>query len=395
LLESVLADQSIRTLCVLDPRLTVLGPEVLSGTVCEAFQRLDVLTLLIAPGEPPSVTGQSQGPVRSFVGPASLLRQTSLGDSELVPETLCFEAIRCIMSVPRNPAVGVVARQCPAPVDDLPSWSPGGTSPTDRIPAGIVMAHRGSIDHIGVALAALKFADPAPTAIRVGLDVDELLGYGHLIQEHPEAEFYECSHPPAGPYVIRQHLASSTTERFIVFHDSDDLSTIDRLHWLHAEYERNGPSVVGSHELRYDEEDREIRACRFPLDVTAALQLEPRHPQLHPTTMIATADFQRLGGFSTDCIFGNDTQLLLRAFFQMKLRNVDRFLYIRRDRPDSLTNARETGMENPMRIASNLSWRADFESIKAGLLRLEDSSLMPIAGSGPWQLRRLRRDEKP
>jgi hypothetical protein len=111
--------------------------------------------------------------------------------------------------------------------------------------------------------------------------------------------------------------------------------------------------------------------------------------------MIATADFGRVGGFSTDCIFGNDTQLMLRAFFHMRLRNVDRFLYIRRDRPDSLTNARETGMENPLRIARNLSWRSDFESVKAGLLHLEDSSLIPIRGNGLWQLRRLDVAGKP
>ena len=174
--------------------------------------------------------------------------------------------------------------------------------------------------------------------------------------------------------MIRQALADAATERFIVFHDSDDLSCRDRFHWLHTEMARLGRGLVGCHELRYDLEDRELRAARFPLDVNAALKLEPKHPQLHPTSMIASDDFRRVDGFSTDCIFGNDTQFLLRAYFQMPIRNVDRFLYLRRDRPGSLTNAPETGMANPLRIARNLSWRSDFEAVKAGRMRLEDST---------------------
>src|SRR6516225_3778197 len=62
------------TLVVLDPRLTGLGPDALAGPVSEALGRPGLLTLLVPPGMPPPVTGVSQGQVRSFVGPASLLR---------------------------------------------------------------------------------------------------------------------------------------------------------------------------------------------------------------------------------------------------------------------------------------------------------------------------------
>ena len=253
------------------------------------------------------------------------------------------------------------------------------------------MAHRGPAEFLVAALGGLATCDMAPEVVRVGLDVDheELETYRAIAKSFPNVEFYAGSHAPVGPYVIRQALASITAEQFLVFHDSDDFPTRDRFHWLHAQTTKGGGGLVGSHELRYDEDDREVRAMRFPLDVTGALAIEPKHPQLHPTTMLATADFHRCGGFSTDCIFGNDTQLMLRAYFHMPLHNVDRFLYIRRDRWESLTNAPESGMDNPLRIARNIAWRSDFEAVKAGRMRLEDSSLMAVDGRGDWELRRL------
>ena len=106
--------------------------------------------------------------------------------------------------------------------------------------------------------------------------------------------------------------------------------------------------------------------------------------------MIAADDFHCAGGFSTDCVFGNDTQFMLRAYFHLPLRTVgSRFLYIRRDRWESLTNAAETGMNNPVRIARDRAWRSDFEAVKARRLRLEDSSLMAVDGQGGWTLRPL------
>jgi hypothetical protein len=382
-----LSNKPGETLVVLDPRLTVLGRDALAGPLREALARPRLLTLLIPPGPLPPVTGKSYGPVHSFVGPAALLDALSIGPAELTPETLCYWALRSVM---RGAAVGVVARECSPKQDHLPPWTPGTTpSPPGR--TALVMAHRGPAEFLAAALKGLTACDPAPEVIRVGLDVgDEELGdYRQLVEASPGVEFYAGSHAPVGPYMIRQALGSEAAERFLVFHDSDDHSTADRFHWLHAEMQRGGPGLVGSHELRYDEDDREVRAVRFPLDVTAALTVAPKHPQLHPTTMVPADDFRRAGGFSTDCVFGNDTQFLLRAFFQMPMRNVDRFLYIRRDHWGSLTNAPETGMSNPVRTARNLAWWADFEAVKAGRLALANSSLRTANGCAGWQLRRL------
>jgi hypothetical protein len=255
----------------------------------------------------------------------------------------------------------------------------------------VIMAHRGPAEFLQSALGGLAASRPRPDAVRVGLDIDEneVEIYRAMAASFPNVEFYAGSHAPVGPYVIREALASLTPERFVVFHDSDDHSTRDRLHWLDVEMKRGEPALIGSHEIRYDEDDRAVKAVRFPLDVTAALTVEPKHPQLHPTTTVAAADYHRIGGFSTDCIFGSDTQLMLRAYFHMPLRNVDRFLYIRRDRWESLTNAPETGMSNPHRIARNLAWWSDFEAVKAGRLPLENSSLMAVHGQAGWTLRPL------
>ena len=374
-------------LAVFSPRLTALGPDALLGPFREALGRPGLLTLLVHPGTPPPVTGVNHGSVHSFVGPASLLLAAPVGPEELTPDKLCFWALRSVM---HGADAGVIARECPNRPDDLPGWTPGAEALRPGSTA-LVIAHRGPEEFLRAALGSLAASDARPEVVRVGLDVDvdDLDTYREIVESFPDVEFYVGSYAPVGPYVIRQALASIATERFLVFHDSDDVSTRDRFHWLHAETARRGAGLVGSNELRYDEDDREVRAVRFPLDVTAALDIEPRHPQLHPTTMIATADFHRAGGFSTDCIFGNDTQLMLRAYFQLPLRNVDRFLYIRRDHWGSLTNAPDTGMDNPLRTARNLAWRSDFEAIKAGRMRLNDSSLMAVNGHGDWSLRPL------
>jgi hypothetical protein len=374
-------------LLALDPTLTALGPDALASPITEALGLPGLLTLLVPPGTPPPVTGVNHGPVRSFAGPASLLHALPVGPAELTLDTLCFWAL---WSVVHGTDAGVVARECPAKRDDLPQWIPGAV--TDRPGStALVMAHRGPAEFLGAAIRGLADSDPGPDVIRVGLDVDgdERERYRWMLDSLTGVEFYAGSHAPVGPYVMRQALASMTAERFLVFQDSDDLSTRDRFHWLHAETARGGAGLVGSHELRYDEDERAVKAVRFPLDVTAALTVEPKHPQLHPTTMVAAADFHRAGGFSTDCVFGNDTQFLLRAFFHLPLRNVDRFLYIRRDRWESLTNAPETGMNNPVRIARNLAWWSDFEAVKAGRLPLKNSSLEAVNSLGSWKLCRL------
>src|SRR6516165_10469575 len=70
------------TLVVLDPRLTMLDPEVLLGLLHEALAHADLLTLLVPPGKPPPVTSENHGTVRAFVGPAALLQALPVAPAE-------------------------------------------------------------------------------------------------------------------------------------------------------------------------------------------------------------------------------------------------------------------------------------------------------------------------
>jgi hypothetical protein len=115
----------------------------------------------------------------------------------------------------------------------------------------------------------------------------------------------------------------------------------------------------------------------------------PNHALLHGTLMARRNAFFECGGLSTHLPIANDTQFLLRAYFSMKVRNVDEFLYIRRRHPASLTNAPETVYDNPLRRRLNALWTADFEAIKRGEMKLEESSLWPVRRSEPYRLETL------
>jgi len=209
----------------------------------------------------------------------------------------------------------------------------------------------------------------------VGLDVDALDDYRQIMRDLPSAEFYLTPHAPVGPYVLRQQLAGLSTEDFLVFHDSDDVSTSDRFWRLRAEIARTGCDFVGSHECLVDEIEHEVRVRRFPLDACEALRGGVTHSLLHPASMISRSSFWKAGGFSTDQIISNDTQFLLRAYFQLQIRNVDSFLYVRRRHSGALTVAPNTAICSALRESIEAPWRTDFESVKRGLIHLQESSL--------------------
>jgi hypothetical protein len=102
---------------------------------------------------------------------------------------------------------------------------------------------------------------------------------------------------------------------------------------------------------------------------------EARHPLEHATSMVKSDAFRHAGGFSTDRRTSNDTQFLLRAYFSMRIRNVDAFVYIYRKHAASLTEAPDTGMHMPFRQELKQIWRNDFRAIQKGELQLSNSSL--------------------
>jgi hypothetical protein len=220
------------------------------------------------------------------------------------------------------------------------------------------MPHRGRPEHLRAAIASIATADDSPRAVYVGHDERGL-----------------------GPYAIRQQLVEGAAEPLVAFHDSDDLSCADRFAVLRAAMEATSADVIGSHELRVDEIEETVRPVRFPLDVNAALAAAPGFAQLHPTTMVRRAAFLAAGGFSTHLRFANDTQFLYRAYFSLRLRNADAFLYVRRRHREAITVRSKTALGNPRREAIEAEWMRDFERVKSGELPLADSSLRVMRGA--------------
>jgi hypothetical protein len=270
-------------------------------------------------------------------------------------------------------------------VRQLPCRVPSALADETKSDTVVIMPHRGRMRHLATALAFLRNGGPPPR-IRVGLDVDYPEEYTGLARKFPEVEFFAARPAPVGPYVIRQELAHRSHEPVIVLHDSDDVSSSDRLEVLGREMRRTDCDFVGSHELRVDEIEKEVAAIRFPQDVTAALRRGPGHSLLHATAMIDRSKFFAVGGLSTDQRVANDTQFLFRAYFGLKIRNVDEFLYLRRRHSRALTVHPTTCNAIPLRLQLDAAWRADFGAIQRGEMRMETSSLRPRRRAEAFQL---------
>src|ERR1022692_5083890 len=224
---------------------------------------------------------------------------------------------------------------------------------------------------------------------RIGLDEDDPTAYASIASRYPEAQFFRLVPAGAGPYVVRQELARRSKEPLLVFHDSDDVSCYDRFVRQEELLRSAGCDLVGCHELRVDEMEKEVTAIRFPLDVTASLQAEGGHRLWHPMTMVKRDAFWSSGGFSTDRKIANDSQFLLRAHFGMTIRNLDGFVYLRRRHRSALTVAPATALDHPIRQQLSKAWLRDFEAVKRGEMRLEESSLWPVAGTARHRLYRM------
>lgn len=175
------------------------------------------------------------------------------------------------------------------------------------------------------------------------------------------------------------------------------MSCSDRFITQNVEMLKTQADIIGCHELRVDEINKRVEAFRFPLDVSAALKQHDsamrcyygKEPMLTGTAMIVRPSFTKVGGFSTDQKIANDTQFMLRAYFKLRMRNVDSFVYIRRRHPKALTVAQDTALGNPLRQSLGRMWAMDFEAVKRGEAQLDQTSLAPRSGGGLHSLTRL------
>jgi len=367
----------------------VVGPDVeplleasldaLLGTMQGARRPALILVPWMAP---PEWAMRFDGPVRSFVCSRATFRWLIARAAERPVKGLCFALLADIMN--QHLAVDRLAvRQLPCPA------APGGMTGEEACPTSLIMAHRGRRQHLSAALRYISLAIGPNVRPRVGLDEDDPTAYASIATRYPEAQFFRLVPAGAGPYVVRQELARRSKEPLMVFHDSDDVSCYDRFIAQEEELRRAGCDLVGCHEMRVDEMEKEVTAIRFPLDVTASLRAQGGHRLWHPTTMVKREAFWASGGFSTDRKIANDSQFLLRAHFGMKIRNLDGFVYLRRKHRSALTVAPETGLDQPIRQQLANAWLRDFEAVKRGEMRIEESSLWPVAGTARHRLYRM------
>jgi hypothetical protein len=265
-------------------------------------------------------------------------------------ERLCFSLLDAILN-------GRVAVQRLL-VRQLPLDGSNTTPAVLQQNAVVIIAHRGPKQFLISALRFVMAAACQPQVkVRVGLDLEDVSEYRDLSEIYPAVEFYGVDAAPVGPYVIRQSLIDRSSEHLIVFHDSDDISCHNRIARQAGEIAEKQVEVVGSHELRVDELAGTVEIYRFPLDASAALALpgsteqndRANEPLLHPTATMVRSGFVRAGGFSTNRKIANDTQFMLRAYFSLRMRNVDSFLYIRRRHAAALTVDKETALGTPLR----------------------------------------------
>jgi len=335
---------------------------------------------LVPRGVAPIVDPNYCDPITSFFCSAEVFAHFTALGIDCWAQTLCFAVLRAIAR--RDIEVDcLLVRQVPL----LRRHVYGREAPAKAL----LIPHRGEAAHLRASLAFAGKTAENSLKIRVGLDVEDGGEYAAFPAEYPGVEFVKFSPAPVGPYVIRQELAENSAEPLLTLQDSDDLSCYDRFVMLSDALAETGCDIVGSHELCLDEIRAVVQPVRFPLDGTAALAICANHALLHGALMTYRRVFFDLGGLSTDLIIANDTQFLLRAHFNSSIRNVDEFLYIRRRHAASLTNTPETIFDSPLRRRLSSVWTRDFDAIKRGELKIEDSSLRPLRRLEPWRAERI------
>jgi len=328
------------------------------------------VVVLVPWKQPPECDTRPDGVVDSFLCDAETFRSIRGPARYTSPTKWCFTLLDGILNG-RFANDRLVVRQLPSPQRRSP-W---------RLEArtALIMGHRGNPRHLATALQSIASADDAPRVhMRVGLDVDALHGYEQIRERFPQVTFCHVEPAPAGVYAIRQHFLECLSEDYFYLQDSDDASCSDRFTSQFDELRRSGAHLVGCHELRVDEISGTVEALRLPLDVNKALSRGYSESLLGGTALGVRQAVMRVGGYSTDQRIANDTQFLLRAYFVLRMRNVDGFFYIRRRHKASLTMAPATGLGTPLREGLRATWARDFEAILRGALDVKHSALVPM-----------------
>lgn len=237
----------------------------------------------------------------------------------------------------------------------------------------IIISHHGKYNYLKTCLFYLE---DFHHWVYLGFDIDKgnKIVYA-LVNYYKKINCYLSNFNKKGPYGIRHELTVNAKGNLCIFHDSDDVSCVDRFSEIVSAFKQSDSEFIGSHEVRVDEIEKAVKIFRYPLDVNDALNKAPRHCLLFPTSAIRKDAYMKAGGFSNYLRFGLDTQFLLRSHFQLKVRNLDAFLYIRRRRKGSLTTHPKTALGTKIRFECDKQWKEDFRKISAGKAEINKSSI--------------------
>nr|WP_238354485.1 glycosyltransferase family A protein [Fulvivirga marina] len=315
----------------------------------------------------PKFSGLEQGELMSFVCSGNILSGRFNELFHLPFEKWAYHIVSWIYDLTIKPFRLEVVQ---LPYRDNPISIENG----ERV--NIILPHKGSARDLEACLNLLTTFPQQNYNVMIGFDdyEDSKTLYQELIESYNQWEFYKSEPSHKGPFVIREHLINQLSDGFILYQDSDDLSTTDRLTKL-TQRMLDENHMIGSHEVIYDEITETLRVKRFPLDVNLALITKPAFPLLHSTAITSVSGFKKVGGYSTDRKFANDTQFLYRCHFVLRVQNIDEFLYIRKIHKDSLTNLGEHPLDGPVRRNLGETWRNDFIDVLNKKKELEETSL--------------------
>lgn len=377
-----LAEGPWESIWIVHPRDRVVFAEAARRLIREAPADGSHFCALVHYAIPPRLGIRDDGPVRSFGCSPDACRDVEVPLRASTLDDACFQ---CLIRIVRGSARvdRLIVRQTPQPA--APAWRPRAQDDT-----AVLIPHRGPASMLSTCLHYVHGMDGRLPAVRVGLDTSSTRAVLPVARDYPMADFFTVHPAPAGPYVLRDALARRARETLLAWQDSDDLPCADRLVRLRADLARTRCDLLGSHELRVDELDGTVKAVRYPLDVTGALERWPGQSLLGGAALIRRAAYEQAGGFSRNRMFNSDTEFLLRAYFHMRIRNADEFLYVRWRRKGSLTTRTASSGTSPARVKLDRRIKEDFKRVLDGVLQLDASAIAPQPGSRRHRLRPLR-----
>lgn len=332
------------------------------------------LAFLLERRTPPLTTGETHGEVLSFLMDLKTFQLFIQDKTQLPANQLAYEALNDLYKV-KFEVQHLLVRQTPA--------IPGPSDTSVDLKLRVAIAHKGLKSDLDVCLSYLHkgLKEIPESQVSVCLDEPSDPIYEELMARHNEVLFFQSNPTGAGTFALKEKLILHGESGLVFLNDSDDISTTDRFTQHLIAHHSHPKTIIGSHELRFDEIAKKILAVRYPVDVHVALKRWPGHSMLVGTESFLLEDFERIGGFSTQLKFGADTQFLFRSFFFVDLYNIDEFLYIRKRHAKALTAPESMRKTKEERLRLGQLWANDFVAIRDGKKPLEGSHLTLTKGN--------------